>query len=184
MSCIAAAGLIPLRAAPVRRAASAKSSKVRTRNHSFITHCDPLVFLRSPKWEQRKPERGGPDARSDASSRVGSRVHATRRAASGGEARVPRCDAVRVSSRDASPARSRRSNRHRGPRFTTLRTNQSVTGPTRGDARAVRPGRCDASVLPVRCVPGGVLADRTGVRIRVQNPRVPRAPAPISPRRA
>lgn len=31
MSCIAAAGLIPLRAAPVRRAASAKSSKVRFR---------------------------------------------------------------------------------------------------------------------------------------------------------
>lgn len=157
MSCIAAAGLIPLRAAPVRRAASAKSSKVRTRNHSFITHCDPLVFLRSPKWEQRKPERGGPDARSDASSRVGSRVHATRSAASGVEARVPRCDAVRVSSRDASPARSRRSNRHRGPRFTTLRTNQSVTGPTRGDARAVRPGRCvgpPRAMRPRRCPRG------------------------------
>lgn len=142
------------------------------------------LFFFVSEVEQRKPGRGGPDARSDASSRVGSRVHATRSAASGVEARVPRCDAVRVSSRDASPARSRRSNRHRGPRFTTLRTNQSVTGPTRGDARAVRPGRCDASVLPVRCVPGGVLADRTGVRIRVQNPRVPRAPAPILPHRA
>jgi|SaaInlV_125m_DNA_1040241.scaffolds.fasta_scaffold23807_2 hypothetical protein len=124
----------------------------------FIHH--PLrsaCFSSSPKWEQRKPGRGGPDARSDASSRVGSRVHATRSAASGVEARVPRCDAVRVSSRDASPARSRRSNRHRGPRFTTLRTNQSVTGPTRGDARAVRPGRCvgpPRAMRPRRCPRG------------------------------
>ena len=131
----------------------------------FIHH--PLrsaCFSSSPKWEQRKPVRGGPDARSDASSRVGSRVHATRSAASGVEARVPRCDAVRVSSRDASPARSRRSNRHRGPRFTTLRTNQSVTGPTRGDARAVRPGRCvgpPRAMRPRRTEPAFASAFRT-----------------------
>ena len=115
------------------------------------------LFFFVSEVEQRKPGRGGPDARSDASSRVGSRVHATRSAASGVEARVPRCDAVRVSSRDASPARSRRSNRHRGPRFTTLRTNQSVTGPTRGDARAVRPGRCVGplrAMRPRRCPRG------------------------------
>ena len=169
MSCIAAAGLIPLRAAPVRRAASAKSSKVRTRFHSFFHPLRSACFSSSPKWEQRKPGRGGPDARSDASSRVGSRVHATRSAASGVEARVPRCDAVRVSSRDASPARSRRSNRHRGPRFTTLRTNQPIGDGahawrrTRGPSRSMRRSSpCDASpAVSSRTEPAFASAFRT-----------------------
>ena len=156
MSCIAAAGLIPLRAAPVRRAASAKSSKVRTRFHSYITHCDPLVFLRLRSGSR---ESRGVGVRTRAPMPRAASVRAyTRREARRRESKLAFRDATRFVFRRATRHRRVPADRiHRGPRFTTLRTNQSVTGPTRGDARAVRPGRCvgpPRAMRPRRCPRG------------------------------